>query len=105
MQYLLDTDICSYVIRARDPGLLATMQDRARLGADISISTVTYAELRSGAERSRSAERYNRAISLFCERLSGVLAWDKGDWSSCFTNYKAGQALEGVRREAVGRCP
>ena len=28
-----------------------------------------------------------------------------GDWSSCFTNYKAGQALEGVRREAVGRCP
>ena len=27
------------------------------------------------------------------------------DWSSCFTNYKAGQALEGVRREAVGRCP
>ena len=77
MQYLLDTDICSYVIRARDPGLLATMQDRARLGADISISTVTYAELRSGAERSRSAERYNRAISLFCERLSGVLAWDK----------------------------
>ena len=32
-----------------------------------------------------------------------VLGW--GDWSSCFTNYKAGQALEGVRREAVGRCP
>ena len=28
-----------------------------------------------------------------------------GDWSFCFTNYKAGQALEGVRREAVGRCP
>ena len=31
-----------------------------------------------------------------------VVRWD---WSSCFTNYKAGQALEGVRREAVGRCP
>ena len=77
MQYLLDTDICSYVIRARDPGLLAVMQDKARSGADISISAVTYAELRSGAERSRSAERYNRAILLFCERLSGVLPWDK----------------------------
>ena len=77
MQYLLDTDICSYVIRARDPALLATMQDHARSGADISISVVTYAELRSGAVRSRNAERYNRAIYLFCERLSGVLAWDR----------------------------
>ena len=77
MQYLLDTDICSYVIRARDPELLAVMQDKARSGADISISAVTYAELRSGAERSRSAERYNRAILLFCERLTGVLPWDK----------------------------
>ena len=77
MQYLLDTDICSYVIRARDAGLLAVMQDKARSGADISISAVTYAELRSGAERSRSTERCNRAILLFCERLSSVLAWDK----------------------------
>ena len=77
MQYLLDTDICSYVIRARDPQLLATMQDKARSGADISISAVTYAELRSGAERSRKAGQYNRAIWLFCERLSGVLAWGR----------------------------
>ena len=28
-----------------------------------------------------------------------------GDWSSCFTDYRAGQAREGMRREAVGRCP
>ena len=77
MQYLLDTDICSYVIRGRDPELLAIMQDKARSGAGISISVVTYAELRSGAERSQSADRYNQAIRLFCERLSGVLAWDR----------------------------
>ena len=77
MTYLLDTDICSYVIRGRDAGLLATMQEKARSGADISVSVVTYAELRSGAERSRHAERYNRAIRLFCERLSGVLPWDR----------------------------
>ena len=25
-------------------------------------------------------------------------AWASGDWSSCFTNYKAGQALEGAGR-------
>ena len=77
MQYLLDTDICSYVMRARDQRLLAIMQDKARSGADLSISAVTYAELRLGAERSRNADRYNQAIQAFCDRLSGVLAWDK----------------------------
>ena len=77
MQFLLDTDICSYVMRARDPRLLAIMQDKARSGADLSISAVTYAELRLGAERSPHAERYNQAIQAFCDRLSGVLAWDK----------------------------
>ena len=77
MQYLLDTDICSYVMRARDPRLLAIMQDKARSGADLSISAVTYAELRLGAEHSRNADRYNQAIQAFCDRLSGVLAWDK----------------------------
>ena len=77
MQYLLDTDICSYVMRARDPRLLAIMQDKARSGADLSISAVTYAELRLGAERSRNADQYNQAIQAFCDRLSGVLAWDK----------------------------
>ena len=77
MQFLLDTDICSYVIRGRDPRLLETMQSKARSGADISISAITYAELRSGAERSPNAYQYNHAIGLFCERLSGVLAWDR----------------------------
>lgn len=77
MQFLLDTDVCSYVIRGRDPRLLATMQSKAQSGADISISAITYAELRSGAERSRHADRYNHAIRLFCERLTGVLAWDR----------------------------
>lgn len=77
MRYLLDTDICSYVIRARHPGLLARLQDHARAGADLSISAVTYAELRLGAERSAHTARYDLAIGAFCSRLNGVLAWDR----------------------------
>ena len=77
MRYMLDTDICSYVIRARDPTLLATLQEKAQSGAAISISVITYAELRLGAERSQSVKRYNQAIRLFCDRLNGILAWDK----------------------------
>ena len=77
MRYMLDTDICSYVIRARDPKLLAIMQEMADSGDELVISAVTYAELRSGAERSLSAGRYNHAIRLFCDRLNSVLAWDR----------------------------
>ena len=77
MRYLLDTDICSYVLRGRDPRLLAVMEEKTRAGADLSISVVTYAEMRLGAERSPDAERYNLAIRAFCGRLAGVLAWDR----------------------------
>ncbi|MYH27317.1 MAG: type II toxin-antitoxin system VapC family toxin [Acidobacteria bacterium] len=77
MRYLLDTDICSYVIRARDASLLAVMEEKVLLGADLSISVVTYAEMRLGAARSQNAQRYDKAIQAFCDRLSDVIAWDR----------------------------
>ncbi len=77
MRYLLDTDICSYVIRARDSRLLAVMEEKVLAGADLSISVVTYSEMRLGAERSRNAQRYNKAIRALCDRLSDVIAWDR----------------------------
>ena len=46
-----------------------------------------------------------QASSLLINLKNGMTGPVSRDWSSCFTNYKAGQALEGVRREAVGRCP
>ena len=77
MRYMLDTDISSYIIRKRDPRLLATLQTQARSGAEICISSITYAELRLGAERSRSQARHHAAIGDFCDRVSGIAAWDK----------------------------
>ncbi len=76
MRYMLDTDICSYVIRARNPRLLETLQAKALSGAEISISAISYAELRLGAERSRRRDRYRLAIRLFCDRLNRIMAWD-----------------------------
>lgn len=78
MRYMLDTDTCSYIIRQRMPEILATLQQRAESGAEISISAITCAELRLGAERSRSAAKYHKAIQMFCERLNRVAPWDAG---------------------------
>ena len=77
MPYMLDTDISSYIIRARDRDLLTTMQEKVRTGAALRISAVTYAELRLGAERSRHAGRHNDAIRRFCDRLNDILPWDR----------------------------
>ncbi|MDE2926740.1 MAG: type II toxin-antitoxin system VapC family toxin [Acidobacteriota bacterium] len=73
---MLDTDICSYVIRVRNPRLLGTLQAKAHSGAEISISAISYAELRLGAERTRRPNRYRLAIRLFCDRLNRIMAWD-----------------------------
>ena len=77
MRYMLDTDISSYIIREHDPRLLATLQTRARSGAEISISVVTYAELRLGAERAQDTEKHNELIRAFCTRLHTIVAWSK----------------------------
>ncbi len=77
MHFMLDTDISSYVIRKREPRLLATLQTQARAGAEICVSSITYAELRLGAERSRSPARHQAAIDSFCSRIGRVAAWDK----------------------------
>ena len=74
MRYMLDTDICSYVIRARNPRLLGILQAKALSGAEISMSAISYAELRLGAERSRQPNRVRLAIRLFCDRLNRIMA-------------------------------
>ena len=77
MRYMLDTDICSYIVRRRDRALLATAQTRMRSGAEISISAITYAELRVGVEWSRDAARHRAVVASFFEQLSGVVPWDR----------------------------
>lgn len=76
MLYMLDTDICSYIIKQHPPAVLATMQDKAQNGHEICISVMTYAELRLGAQRSRHPDKYHPLITAFCERLHAVKPWD-----------------------------
>ena len=76
MQWMLDTDICSYLIRRRDWQLLVKMQEQVEVGAGICISVVTYAELQLGAARSGNPAKHKQAITALRNRLSAVLAWD-----------------------------
>lgn len=77
MLYMLDTDTCSYVIRLHPIEVLSAMQSKAQSGDDLTISVITYAELKLGAERSAHPRKYNHAVALFCERLDAILPWHK----------------------------
>ena len=75
--WMLDTNICMYVINARPPGVLARFRQQ-RLG-DIGISSVTAAELAFGVVNSGSA-RNREALEMFLAPLE-VLAFDAdGIW-------------------------
>src|SRR5262245_49079118 len=70
MRYLLDTNICIYVIRRRPPQVLARFQ-RCALG-DLGLSTVTLAELQYGVAKSAFPERNQQALAAFTLPLEGV---------------------------------
>ena len=76
MLYMLDTDICSYIVKRRPIAVLQTLEDKVAEGHDICISSVTYAELRFGAERSVNTDKFDSLIDELCERLDFIAPWD-----------------------------
>jgi tRNA(fMet)-specific endonuclease VapC len=63
MKYLLDTNICIYIINKRPASVLDTI--RSKHPDEISISSITAAELNYGAERSRYQHQNRIAILEF----------------------------------------
>lgn len=76
MRYLLDTNICIYLLNDYPPQVLARFKD-IPLG-DVQISVVTYAELRHGIERCPVEDRIaaDRALQRFVARVP-VLSFDE----------------------------
>ena len=71
--YMLDTDICSYIIRLRPQSVLEKFKQVN--ASDICISVVTQAELLYGVERSSSQKINHEIVESFINRLV-ILDWD-----------------------------
>lgn len=63
IRYLLDTNICIYLIKEKDPALKLKLY-RKGIGC-CAISTITLAELAYGAEKSSKVEQNKLALALF----------------------------------------
>jgi tRNA(fMet)-specific endonuclease VapC len=63
MRYLLDTNICIYLIKQKPPKVLARFQTLHP--SDIGISSITVAELQYGVCKSRQQEKNRSALMQF----------------------------------------
>ena len=70
LRYLLDTNICIYVIRRRPPQVLARLQQCA-LG-EVGLSSITLAELHYGVAKSQEPRRNEAALEAFLLPLEVV---------------------------------
>lgn len=74
MHYLLDTNICIYLIKKRPPEALAQFRQHSPL--DVAISTITLFELEYGVEKSQYRQRSQDALAKFLLPLN-LLALDR----------------------------
>ena len=63
MRYLLDTNICIYLIKKRPPEVLERFRQHSP--QDVAISTITLFELQYGIEKSQYRERSENALAKF----------------------------------------
>jgi tRNA(fMet)-specific endonuclease VapC len=74
--YMLDTNICSFIMRERPPEVLERLEACVDAQQRIVVSAVTYAEMRFGSIGKKASPKHAGLVSAFVARLDGVLPWD-----------------------------
>jgi tRNA(fMet)-specific endonuclease VapC len=85
VKYLLDTNICIYIIKNKPPLVLKKLQ-KCR-PEDVALSSVTLAELYYGVEKSQSQEKNRTALALFTSSFD-VLSFEEKA-AHCFGKIRA----------------
>lgn len=80
MKYLLDTNICIYIIKQRPPEVLKRFQDIN--SGDIAISTITLYELLYGAYKSSYPTKNKSAVRKLVLPLE-ILPFDEKEADIC----------------------
>lgn len=98
MRYMLDTNICIYLIRRQPPQVLRRLE--ALNEGDVCMSVITYAELRAGLEiQSEQREHDRRVLAQLVQRIP-VLPLDEAGAES-YGRLRA--AVRDRRRDALDR--
>ena len=77
MDYMLDTNICSFIMRDRPVAVLARLQAAVDRQQRIVISVITYYEMLLGTIGRNASPRRGALVAAFVTRLSAVLPWER----------------------------
>jgi len=74
---MLDTCICSFIMRERPAVVLQRFSQEASRNNRIVISAITYAELRYGQIGKKASPKHKILVDALVERLDAVLPWSQ----------------------------
>ena len=92
MRYMLDTNICIYVIKHKPVTVFQKLQNINP--EDVCISSVTYAELVHGVEKSAAVEKNRLALSMLLSNME-ILDFDV-DAADCYGKIRAALEKKGT---------
>ncbi len=92
MRYMLDTNICIYTIKHKPEKVFQRLQEIDP--EDICVSSVTYAELVHGVEKSAAVEKNRLALLMLLANIE-ILNFDV-DAADCYAKIKADLDKKGM---------
>lgn len=75
--YMLDTCICSFIMREHPEAVFKRLAAEVEQGNRIVISAITYAEMRYGQIGKKASAKHKMLVDEFVKRLDSVLPWDQ----------------------------
>ncbi len=85
MRYMLDTNICIYAIKHKPKQVFLKLQEHDP--SEVCISSVTYAELVHGVEKSQSIEKNRVALALLLANIE-IMDFDSSA-AECYGKIRA----------------
>lgn len=74
---MLDTNICSFIMRERPIQTLKVLQAHVENKDRIVISAITYSELKFGSIGKKASPKMPMLVEQFLERINSIIPWDK----------------------------
>ena len=97
MRYMLDTNICIYAIKHKPEKVFQKLQTVDP--QDVCVSSVTYAELVHGVEKSAAVEKNRLALSMLLANIE-ILDFDV-DAADCYGKIRANLEKKGTPIEPL----
>jgi len=92
MRYMLDTNICIYSIKHKPEKVFQKLQEVEP--EDVYVSSVTYAEMVHGVEKSAAVEKNRLALSMLLANIE-ILDFDV-DAADCYGKIRADLEKKGT---------